>query len=107
MAVPQYNPPDLYNLDDLFTEEQKLIRSAVRKFIDEKVQPHIDQWAQDNHCPLHLIPELGELGVFGPSLPVEYGCPGLDQVSYGIIMQEVERCDSGLRSMVSVQGSLV
>lgn len=107
MAVPTYSPPDYYNLDDLLTDEHKLIRSAVRAYIDEHVQPHIEKWAQDCHCPTHLIPGLGELGVFGPSLPAKYGCPGLDQIAYGVIMQEVERCDSGLRSMVSVQGSLV
>lgn len=107
MAVLPYNPPDYYLLDEMLTEEQKLIRSTIRAFFDAKVQPYIEQWAQDNHCPLHLIPEFGELGLFGPSIPAKYGAPGLDQITYGIIMQEVERCDSGLRSMVSVQGSLV
>jgi glutaryl-CoA dehydrogenase len=107
MAVLPYNPPDYYLMDEFLTDEQKLIRETIRKFFDDKVQPHIEKWAQDNHCPTHLIPEFGELGLFGPSIPAKYGAPGLDQITYGIIMQEVERCDSGLRSMVSVQGSLV
>ena len=103
----KYEAPDYYLLDELFTDEQKLIRSAVRDWINEHVTPYINGWAQDNHCPTHLIPAMGELGLFGPSLPAEYGCPGLDEISYGIIMQEIERADSGLRSISSVQGSLV
>lgn len=106
-SVPAYTPPDYYLMDEMLSDEHKIIRSAVRDFIDAKVKPYIESWAQNNHCPTELIPELGELGVFGPSLPEKYGCPGLDQVAYGVIMQEIERCDSGLRSMVSVQGSLV
>ncbi len=99
--------PDHYLLDDLFTDEQKLIRSMIRDWINENVTPYINDWAQDNHCPTHLIPAMGELGLFGPSLPEKYGCPGLDDITYGIIMQEIERADSGLRSIASVQGSLV
>ncbi|MFN8395533.1 MAG: acyl-CoA dehydrogenase family protein [Bacteroidia bacterium] len=106
-AVPKYIAPDYYLLDDLYDDELKMIRQAVRDFIDAKVMPHIEDWAQNNHCPTHLIPEIGALGIFGPSLPKEYGCAGLDDIAYGVIMQEVERADSGLRSMVSVQGSLV
>ena len=106
-SVPPYNPPDYYLMDEMLTDEHKLIRDSVRDFINEKVKPYIESWAQNNHCPTELIPELGELGVFGPSLPEKYGCPGLDQIAYGVIMQEIERADSGLRSMVSVQGSLV
>ena len=102
-----YNPPDYYFLDELLSDEHKLIRDAVRTWVNERVMPFIDDWAQNNHCPLHLVPEIGELGLFGPSLPEKYGCPGMDQIAYGIIMQEVERADSGLRSMISVQGSLV
>ena len=102
-----YTAPDYYNMDEFLTEDHKMIRSAVRDFIVEKVDPIIEDFAQRAACPTHLIPELGALGVFGPTLPKEYGCAGLDQIAYGIIMQEIERCDSGLRSMVSVQGSLV
>ncbi len=105
--VTPYTAPDYYLMDDLFTEETKMIRGAVRDFIDAKVMPHIEDWAQNSQCPTHLIPEIGALGIFGPSLPKEYGCAGLDDIAYGVIMQEVERADSGLRSMVSVQGSLV
>ena len=103
----KYVAPDYYQLDDLFTDEQKLIRDSVRAWLDEKVTPYINDWAQNNECPTHLIPEMGALGLFGPFLPAEYGCPGLDYMSYGIIMQEIERVDSGLRSMASVQSSLV
>ncbi|MCL4146082.1 UNVERIFIED_CONTAM: hypothetical protein GTU68_026076 [Idotea baltica] len=94
-------------MDDLLTDEQKLIRSAVRDWINEKIVPYINDWAQNNECPTHLVKEMGALGLFGPSLPEKYGCPGLDEISYGIIMQEIERADSGIRSMCSVQGSLV
>ncbi|MFM2377275.1 MAG: hypothetical protein RLZZ165_2372, partial [Bacteroidota bacterium] len=106
-AVTPYTAPDYYQLDDLFSEDLKMIRGAVRDFIDTRVMPHIEEWAQNSQCPTHLIPEIGALGIFGPSLPKEYGCAGLDDIAYGVIMQEVERADSGLRSMVSVQGSLV
>ena len=107
MAVSKYTAPDYYNLDDLLDEEYIAVRQAVRDWVDRRVMPHIEEWAQNNQCPTHLIPEIGELGIFGPSLPSEYGCAGMDDIAYGVIMQEVERADSGLRSMVSVQGSLV
>jgi len=106
-AVSNYTAPDYYMLDDLLSDEHKLIRQSVRDWVDRRVMPHIEQWAQDNHCPTHLIPEIGELGIFGPNLPIEYGCAGMDDIAYGVIMQEIERADSGLRSMISVQGSLV
>ena len=102
-----FTHPDYYLMDELLTEEQKAIRDAVRKWVDAKVMPSIEEWAQSNHCPTHLIPEIGELGLFGPFIPEQYGGPGLDQITYGVIMQEIERADSGLRSMISVQGSLV
>lgn len=103
----RYEAPDYYQLDELLTEEHKLIRASVRDWLNEKVSPYINDWAQNNECPTHLVKEMGALGLFGPSLPEEYGCPGLDEISYGIIMQEIERVDSGIRSMCSVQGSLV
>lgn len=106
-SIATYTAPDYYNLDDLFSDEHKMIRSTVRDFVNAKVMPYIEEWAQNSECPTHLIPEIGALGIFGPSLPVEYGCAGMDEIAYGVIMQEVERADSGLRSMVSVQGSLV
>lgn len=106
-TVKKYNPPDHYLMDELLTEEHRMIRDSVRTWVDEKVMPIIEDCAQRNICPTHLIPEMGALGIFGPALPAEYGCGGLDQIAYGVIMQEIERCDSGLRSMASVQGSLV
>jgi glutaryl-CoA dehydrogenase len=106
-SVKKYTAPDHYLLDELLSEEHRMIRDSVRSWVDEKVMPIIEDCAQRNICPTHLIPEMGQLGIFGPALPTEYGCGGLDQIAYGIIMQEIERCDSGLRSMASVQGSLV
>ncbi len=102
-----FESQDYYFIDDLLSEEQKLIRGSIRDWINEHVTPNINEWAQENHCPTHLIEGMGQMGMFGPSLPEEYGCPGLDEISYGLIMQEIERADSGLRSMASVQGSLV
>ncbi|MEM9932806.1 MAG: acyl-CoA dehydrogenase family protein [Bacteroidota bacterium] len=102
-----FEAPDYYLIDEWLTEEHKLIRSSIRSWINEKVTPYINQWAQENQCPTHLIPDMGSTGMFGPSLPEKYGCPGLDEIAYGVIMQEIERADSGLRSLASVQGSLV
>lgn len=106
-SVKKYTSPDHYLMDELLSEEHLMIRDSVRNWVDEKVMPIIEDCAQRNICPTHLIPEMGALGIFGPALPAEYGCGGLDQIAYGVIMQEIERCDSGLRSMASVQGSLV
>ncbi|WNJ19332.1 acyl-CoA dehydrogenase family protein [Pontibacter sp. G13] len=106
-AAHKYEAPDYYMVDDLLSEEHKLIRQSVRDWLNEHVSPYINEWAQNNHCPTNLVKEMGALGLFGPSLPEKYGCPGLDDIAYGIIMQEVERVDSGIRSMCSVQGSLV
>ena len=103
----KFEAVDYYQLDDLFSEEHKLIRGSVRDWINQQITPYINEWAQQNECPTHLIPQMGEQGLFGPSLPEEYGCPGLDEIAYGMIMQEIERADSGIRSMCSVQGSLV
>ena len=102
-----FEAPDYYQVDELLSEEHQLIRQSVRDWLNEHVSPYINEWAQNNHCPTHLIKDMGSQGLFGPSLPEEYGCPGLDEIAYGLIMQEVERVDSGIRSMCSVQGSLV
>ncbi len=107
MAQDLYQHPDYYQMDDLLTDEHKLIRDTVRAWIKKEVSPHIEEWAQNCHFPKHLVPQMGELGVFGPTVPVEYGGGGLDYISYGLMMQEIERCDSGMRSTASVQGSLV
>jgi glutaryl-CoA dehydrogenase len=107
MAQDLYTHPDYYQLDELLSEEHKLIRDSVRAFIKKEVSPHIEDWAQNCEFPKHLVPKMGEMGLFGPTIPVEYGGGGLDYISYGIMMQEVERSDSGMRSTASVQGSLV
>ncbi len=107
MAQDLYQHPDYYLLDELLTDEHKLIRDSVRAWIKKEVSPNIETWAQNCEFPKHLVPQMGELGIFGPTVPVEYGGGGLDYISYGIMMQEVERCDSGMRSTASVQGSLV
>jgi glutaryl-CoA dehydrogenase len=98
---------DFLDLDDLLSEEQKLIRSSIRDFVKKEISPYIEDWAQQAHFPYEIVKKFGEVGAFGPQLPVEYGCGGLDYISYGLIMQEIERGDSGMRSTASVQGSLV
>ncbi|MBU3676316.1 MAG: acyl-CoA dehydrogenase family protein [Chitinophagaceae bacterium] len=107
MAQDLYQHPDYYALDELLTEEHKMIRDMVRAWIKKEVSPNIETWAQNCEFPKHLVPQMGDLGVFGPTVPTEYGGGGLDYISYGIMMQEIERCDSGMRSTASVQGSLV
>ena len=102
-----FESPDFYQIDDLLNEEHKLIRATIRDFVKKEISPNIEHWAQENHFPREIVPKFGEMGVFGPQLPEEYGCPGLDYISYGLIMQEIERGDSGMRSTASVQGSLV
>ena len=107
MRTDLFQGHDYYNMDDLLTEEQKLIRDAARSWVKQEVSPIIEEAAEKQVFPQHLLPGLGEIGAFGPYIPVEYGGAGLDQISYGLIMQELERCDSGLRSTASVQSSLV
>jgi glutaryl-CoA dehydrogenase len=102
-----YEQPDFYSIDSLLTEEHKLVRSSVRDFVKREISPYVEDWAQRAHFPYEMVKKFGEVGAFGPTLPVEYGCGGLDYISYGIIMQEIERGDSGMRSTASVQGSLV
>lgn len=107
MRTDLYNGHDYYLIDDLLTTEHKLIRETVRNYVKKNLSPIIEDYAQRAEFPRHIVRELGEIGAFGPSLPAEYGGGGLDEISYGIIMQELERCDSGIRSTASVQGSLV
>jgi glutaryl-CoA dehydrogenase len=102
-----YNPPDYYHIDELLTDEHKLIRSSIRDWVDRSVKPIIEEYAQKHAFPEHLIREMGEIGAFGPFIPEKYGGSGLDQISYGVIMTELERGDSGIRSTASVQTSLV
>jgi len=103
----QFSHPDFYNMDDLLTEEHLLVRDSVRNYVKRELSPIIEACAENNYFPSHIIKQLGEVGCFGPQIPAEYGGGGLDYISYGIAMQELERCDSGIRSTASVQGSLV
>ena len=99
--------PDHYVVDELYTDEHKIIRDAARDWVNRSVKPIIEEYFEKAQFPRHLVKEMGELGMFGPFIPEEYGGPGLDFTSYGLIMQELERGDSGIRSMASVQTSLV
>lgn len=103
----QFVSPDFLGIDDLLTEEQKMIRGSVRDFVDKEVMPIIEDCAEKNIFPSHLVPQMGELGALGPHIPEAYGGGGLDHIAYGLIMQEIERGDSGMRSTTSVQSSLV
>ena len=98
---------DYFNLDALLHEEEIAIRDLVREWVDQEVLPIIGHHYIERTFPRELIPQMGELGFFGANLPEEYGCAGLNNVAYGLIMQELERADSGIRSFVSVQGALV
>lgn len=98
---------DYYNVDELLNEDHILARDAVREWVKQEVSPIIEGYSERAECPQHLFKGLAEIGAFGPSLPTKYGCGGMDEIAYGIIMQELERGDSGIRSMASVQGSLV
>jgi len=107
MATDLFQAPDYYNLDDLFTEEHLMVRDAARDWVKRAVSPIIEEACQKAEFPKKIVPGLGEIGAFGPYIPEEYGGAGLDQISYGLIMQELERGDSGIRSTASVQSSLV
>ncbi|MBV4359612.1 acyl-CoA dehydrogenase family protein [Pinibacter aurantiacus] len=107
MANDLFQSPDYFLLDDLFTEEHKLIRASVREYVKKSISPIIEECAQKAEFPQQIVKEMGELGCFGPTVPTEYGGGGLDYISYGLMMQELERGDSGVRSTASVQGSLV
>jgi glutaryl-CoA dehydrogenase len=97
---------DFFNIDSVLSEEERAVRDSVRAFVDDKVMPVIGNAYVEGRFPKELVPEMGELGVFGANLPEEYGCAGLNNVQYGLIMQELERGDSGVRSFASVQGAL-
>ncbi|WP_288955288.1 acyl-CoA dehydrogenase family protein [uncultured Polaribacter sp.] len=107
MKQDLFQAPDYYNLDDLLTEEHKLVRDAARDWVKRDVSPIIEEYAQKAEFPTQIINGLAEIGAFGPYIPEQYGGAGLDQISYGLIMQEIERGDSGVRSTASVQSSLV
>uniref|UniRef100_UPI00404B7C2D acyl-CoA dehydrogenase family protein n=1 Tax=Flavobacterium sp. TaxID=239 RepID=UPI00404B7C2D len=107
MRPDLFQSPDYYLLDDLLSDEHKLVRDAARAWVKKEVSPIIEEYAQRAEFPKQIVKGLGEIGGFGPYIPVEYGGAGLDQISYGLIMQEIERGDSGVRSTSSVQSSLV
>ena len=102
-----FESPDYYQLDELLSEEHLMVRSAVRDYVKKEISPIIEDYAQKAEFPKQIIKQLGDLGCFGPTVPTTYGGGGLDYISYGIMMQELERGDSGVRSTASVQGSLV
>ncbi|MBK6817767.1 MAG: acyl-CoA dehydrogenase family protein [Saprospiraceae bacterium] len=103
----RYQHHDYYRVDDLLSEDHLLARQVIRDWVKREVSPIIEDYAERAVCPTHLFKGLAEIGAFGPSLPNEYGGQGMDEIAYGVIMQELERGDSGVRSMASVQGSLV
>ena len=107
MKPDLFQAPDYYQLDELLNDEHKLVRDAAREWVKREVSPIIEDYAQKAEFPTQIINGLAEIGAFGPYIPVEYGGAGLDQISYGLIMQEIERGDSGVRSTASVQSSLV
>lgn len=102
-----FTSPDYFQMDELLSDEQKLIRESVRNYVKKEISPIIEDYAQKAEFPQQIVKQLGDLGCFGPTVPVEYGGGGLDYISYGLMMQELERGDSGVRSTASVQGSLV
>ena len=107
VKTDQFQGHDYYNIDELLTDEHIMARDAVRAWVKQEVSPIIEDYSERAANPRHLVKGLAELGAFGPSLPEKYGCAGMDEIAYGIMMQELERGDSGVRSAASVQGSLV
>lgn len=105
--MKKYTGVDYYNVTYLLSEEEKMIRDTIREWVSEEVIPIIEDYNRNAKFPMHLIPKMAELGIFGPTLPVKYGCAELNNVAYGLIMQELERGDSGIRSFASVQSALV
>lgn len=105
--MTKFGGVDFFNIDDLLTEEERMVRDTVRDFVDEEVIPIIEKHYREGTFPMHLVKKMGELGVFGMTIPQEYGCAGMNNVAYGLVMQELERGDSGVRSFASVQSGLV
>lgn len=98
---------DYFDVESLYSEEEKMVRDSVREFVNEEVLPIIEKHNREATFPFHLVPKMAEMGLFGPTLPAKYGCAELNNVAYGLIMQELERGDSGIRSFASVQSALV
>ena len=109
MSVKQdlFQSPDYFQVDELLIEEHIMIRDTVRAYVKKEISPIIEEYAQKAEFPVQIVKQMGELGCFGPTVPEQYGGGGLDYISYGLMMQELERGDSGVRSTASVQGSLV
>ena len=107
MAADRYQPHDFYKIDELLTDEQKLVRDSAREWLKKEVSPIIEDYYERAEFPKQIVPGLASIGAFGPYIPEEYGGAGLDQITYGLLMQELERVDSGVRSTASVQSSLV
>ncbi|MCK0130245.1 acyl-CoA dehydrogenase family protein [Flavobacteriaceae bacterium F08102] len=107
MSKDLFQAPDYYQIDDLLSEEHKLVRDAAREWVKRDISPIIEDYAQKAEFPKQIIKGLADIGAFGPYIPEKYGGAGLDQIAYGLIMQEIERGDSGVRSTASVQSSLV
>ena len=105
--MAKFQGVDYYNIDSLLSEEEILVRNTVREFVDDNVLPIIEKHNRAGTFPMDLIPKMGEMGLYGPTLPAQYGCAEMNSVSYGLIMQELERGDSGIRSFASVQSGLV
>jgi glutaryl-CoA dehydrogenase len=105
--MPGFQGVDYYHLDTLLSEDELLVRNTVREFVDEKVIPAIERHYEEGVFPMHLVPQMAELGLFGSTLPARYGCAEMNNVAYGLVMQELERGDSGIRSFASVQSALV
>src|SRR5204863_1638612 len=105
--MAKFQGVDFYNVDGLLSEEERAVRDTVRAWVDDNLMPVIAEHYLEGRFPKHLVPQMAELGLFGANLPEEYGCAGLNHVAYGLIMQELERGDSGLRSTASVQSGLV
>jgi glutaryl-CoA dehydrogenase len=103
----QFESPDYFQLDELLSEEHLMVRAAIRDYVKRSISPIIENAAQQSSFPVQIVKEMGALGCFGPTIPTQYGGGGLDSISYGLMMQELERGDSGVRSTASVQGSLV
>ena len=102
-----WNKTDFYNISDLLTEEQRLVQDTIRDFVKREINPIIEEYCQRSEFPVQMVKKMGEVGIFGPTIPEEYGGGGVDYITYGLIMQEIERGDSGMRSTASVQSSLV
>lgn len=105
--MPKFQGVDYYHVDDLLSEEEILVRNTIREFVDERVLPIIERHNRECTFPIELVPQMAELGILGATLPPQYGCAGMNNVAYGLVMQELERGDSGIRSFASVQSALV